>query len=122
MNDGAQALVSLCKEFLDGRFRRVLRRPRLCQLRIWAAPRSPGEIIGDQFESKVLDDTAHGSLVFFYMPGCGHCKALQPEFKKIATYMPIDHPSVNFFTIDGTRNEVESAAVSGYPTCTGSHG
>ena len=25
MNDGAQALVSLCKEFLDGRFRRVLR-------------------------------------------------------------------------------------------------
>ena len=30
--------------------------------------------------------------------------------------MPIDNPHLNFFVIDGTKNEVESSAVSGYPT------
>jgi protein disulfide-isomerase-like protein len=112
----ATALVSLCQEFMDGKFRRVLRSAKTVPAPYLGDASLAEEIIGDVFESKVLDDTAHGSLVFFYMPGCGHCKALQPEFKKVATYMPLDHPSVNFFTIDGTRNEVESAAVSGYPT------
>ena len=40
------------------------------------------EIIGDQFESKVLDDTAHGSLVFFYMPGCGTVRRCSPSSKR----------------------------------------
>lgn len=30
--------------------------------------------------------------------------------------MPIDNPNVKFFTIDGTKNEVESSPVAGYPT------
>ena len=41
---------------------------------------------------------------------------LKPEYKKVASYMPIDYPNVKFFTIDGTSNEVESSPVAGYPT------
>ena len=43
-------------------------------------------------------------------------KALKPKFEKVATYMPIDNPKLNFFVIDGTKNEVVGSVVSGYPT------
>lgn len=116
VGDSSSALVDLCKQFMKGEFRRVLRSANTVPGPYLGDESVAEEIIGKQFESKVLDDTEHGSLVFFYMPGCGHCKKLKPEFEKVATYMPIDHPNVNFFTIDGTQNEVEQAEVSGYPT------
>jgi len=110
----AADFVQLCQDFMDGKFGRILR----------SASRAPApyigkkatELIGKHFVKKVLDDDKNDAIVFFYMPGCGHCKKLKPEYKKVASYMPIDHPNVKFFTMDGTKNEVESSPVAGYPT------
>ena len=110
----AADFVQLCQDFMDGGFGRILR----------SAARVPTpyigkkgkELIGKHFVKKVLDDDKNDAIVFFYMPGCGHCKKLKPEYKKVASYMPIDYPNVKFFTIDGTSNEVESSPVAGYPT------
>ena len=109
----ADGFVALCKDFMSGKFSRVLRSAAKAP-----APLIKGvkELIGKNFVKTVLDDDKNDAVVFFYMPGCGHCKKLTPEYKKVSNFMPIDNPNVKFFTIDGTKNEVESSPVAGYPT------
>ena len=110
----AADFVQVCQDFMDGKFGRILR--SASRVPPPYAGKKVKEIIGKQFVKKVLDDDKNDAIVFFYMPGCGHCKGLKPKYKKVASYMPIDHPNVKFFTIDGTKNEVESSPVAGYPT------
>ena len=112
----ASSLVTLCQHFMDARFHRVLRSATRLPPTPFVNRDVAEEILGNSFVTKVVDDAAHDSVVFFYMPGCGHCKSLQPIYSKIATYMVLDNPNLKFFVMDGTKNEVESADVSGYPT------
>ena len=110
------SLLQLCEQFMNNRFGRVLRSAKQLPPMPFVDRDVAEEIIGNTFVEKVVDDSSKDSVVFFYMPGCGHCKNLKPIYSKVASYMPIDNEHLNFFVIDGTKNEVESAAVSGYPT------
>ena len=110
----ADGFVKLCNDFMDKKFGRVLRSASSTPSPL--AGKAAKELIGKNFVKNVLGDDKNDAVVFFYMPGCGHCKKLLPHYKKVASFMPIDNPNVNFFTIDGTKNEVESSPVAGYPT------
>ena len=112
----ADSIIELCQKFMNKKFSRVLRSAVQVPPTPYLNREYVEEIVGTQFIKKVVDDVENDSVVFFYMPGCGHCKALKPKYEKIATYMPIDNKNLKFFVIDGTKNEVESAEVSGYPT------
>jgi protein disulfide-isomerase-like protein len=112
----ADTILDLCQKFMNKKFGRVLRSAKQLPPTPYLPRDVAQELVGTQFVDSVMNDDKHDSVVFFYMPGCGHCKALKPKYEKIATYMPIDNPNLKFFVIDGTKNEVESSAVSGYPT------
>ena len=112
----ADSIIELCQKFMNKKFSRVLRSAVQVPPTPYLNRDYVEELVGTQFIKKVVDDVENDSVVFFYMPGCGHCKALKPKYEKIATYMPIDNKNLKFFVIDGTKNEVESAEVSGYPT------
>jgi thiol-disulfide isomerase/thioredoxin len=106
----AEGIVEHCKSLSAGGFKRLLRSAD-------SAPepmlgKKARELIGKTFIREVEKDKKHDSVVFFYMSGCGHCKALKKPFKKIIKKFP----NIRFFTMDGTRNEVESSITSGYPT------
>jgi thiol-disulfide isomerase/thioredoxin len=50
-----------------------------------------------------------------YAPWCGHCKQLEPVFKKLAKrFAKVD--SVVIAKMDGTENEHPELEVKGFPT------
>lgn len=50
-----------------------------------------------------------------YAPWCGHCKALEPVYKKLAKrFAKVD--SVVIAKMDGTENEHADVEVKGFPT------
>lgn len=71
-------------------------------------------IVGKNFDSIVMDPTKD-VLLEVYAPWCGHCKKLDPIYKKLAKrFSTID--SVVIAKMDGTENEHPLAEAKGYPT------
>eukprot|EP00197_Chlamydomonas_leiostraca_P006170 CAMPEP_0202858778 /NCGR_PEP_ID=MMETSP1391-20130828/1156_1 /ASSEMBLY_ACC=CAM_ASM_000867 /TAXON_ID=1034604 /ORGANISM="Chlamydomonas leiostraca, Strain SAG 11-49" /LENGTH=530 /DNA_ID=CAMNT_0049537733 /DNA_START=11 /DNA_END=1603 /DNA_ORIENTATION=+ len=71
-------------------------------------------VVGKTVESIVFDETKD-VLLEVYAPWCGHCKALEPTYKKLAKrFKKVD--SIVIAKMDGTENEHPDLEVKGYPT------
>jgi protein disulfide-isomerase A6 len=57
------------------------------------------------------------SLVLFYAPWCGHCKAIKPAWSKVADLFA-DEPNVNVVSVDADEHRKlgERFEVTGFPT------
>ena len=65
----------------------------------WAPP--PSDVIvlnNDNFDEIVPNEDF--IIVEFYAPWCGHCKALEPEYKKFAKEMKVKNWQKKFGKID----------------------
>ena len=72
-------------------------------------------VVGETFNNIVLDKKKD-VLIEFYAPWCGHCKALEPKYNKLATDLKSEKDLV-IAKMDATANDVPSDFdVSGYPT------
>lgn len=56
-------------------------------------------------------------LIEFYAPWCGHCKKIEPVYKKVATHYSSKRPDLLIAKMDATSNDVlPMFDVRGFPT------
>ncbi|GIX62982.1 disulfide isomerase-related protein [Babesia caballi] len=77
-------------------------------------PRGVVALNESDFNTKVLDDRYNQWLIMFFAPWCGHCQALEPEWRRMATIAD----NVNIGAVDATVNQAlaQRYGVKGYPT------
>lgn len=101
----------MLQEYLSGNLKPVLRsqpKPRRSDSPVTV-------VVGSTFEEIVLNS---GKDVFieFYAPWCGHCKALEPKFKKLAKKMK-KKENLIIAKFDATANDAPSQfEFTGFPT------
>ncbi|XP_050388560.1 protein disulfide-isomerase A4 [Patella vulgata] len=72
-------------------------------------------VVGKNFEEVVLDKTKD-VLIEFYAPWCGHCKQLDPIYKKLAKQVK-DQKNLVIAKIDATANDSpDNFKTEGFPT------
>lgn len=70
-------------------------------------------VVGKSFDT-IVKDPKKDVLLEIYAPWCGHCKNLEPIYKKLATrFKSID--TVVIAKMDGTANEHAEVEVQGFP-------
>jgi len=74
-------------------------------------------LVGKSFDAEILAGPEKISLVEFYAPWCGHCKALAPVWDELGAAYKAD-TSVGIFKMDATENEIDHPEVNikGFPT------
>jgi len=71
-------------------------------------------VVGKSFDS-IVKDAKKDVLLEVYAPWCGHCKKLDPIYKKLAKrFKKVE--SVVIAKMDGTENEHPDVEVKGFPT------
>eukprot|EP01147_Barroeca_monosierra_P001726 gene1726-4846_t len=73
------------------------------------------QVVADNFD-KIVNDKSKDVLIEFYAPWCGHCKALEPKYKKLAKKLSKVDDLV-IAKMDATANDVPPPyKVTGFPT------
>lgn len=73
-------------------------------------------VVARSFEQEVMQ-TDKDVLLEFYAPWCGHCKSLEPVYKKLAKHLAKSNPDVVVAKMDATANDVHPGfKVEGFPT------
>lgn len=61
-----------------------------------------------------------GTILYFYMPGCGHCMKFNPEWEKLQPMIDSKRMPLRLNKIDGTHDGntdiVNQYSVQGFPT------
>lgn len=70
--------------------------------------------VGLNFQAEVVD-SPHDVFISFGAPWCGHCRKLEPAFKRVAQIVA-KRSSLVLGKIDATLNELDGINLSGYPT------
>jgi len=73
-------------------------------------------VVANNFEDIVMDPSKD-VFVKYYAPWCGHCKKLEPEWKKLAETVHVKYKNVVIAKVDATVNDVDED-VAGFPTLT----
>ena len=82
------------------------------------AAAKPGEVVTivGKTVKPIVFDTKKDVLLEIYAPWCGHCKKLEPEYKKLAKKLEKANDIV-IAKIDGTANSLpHSLSYTGFPT------
>ncbi|TIA87589.1 hypothetical protein E3P99_03078 [Wallemia hederae] len=77
------------------------------------------ELTNENFDSHVFSPSKPNTLVMFYAPWCGHCKALMPTFDAVAeTYARDDNCQLAKINVDDKSNaEIGTRyKIGGFPT------
>lgn len=73
-------------------------------------------VVARNFQAEVLE-TQKDVLIEFYAPWCGHCKTLEPTYKKLAKQLAKTNPDVVVAKVDATANDIDPLfKVEGFPT------
>lgn len=73
------------------------------------------QIVVGKTVDTIVKDAKKDVLLEVYAPWCGHCKSLEPIYKKLAKrFAKID--SVVIAKMDGTENEHKEIEVQGFPS------
>lgn len=63
---------------------------------------------------------AAGTILYFYMPGCGHCEKFNPEWEKLQKLVDDNRAPLRLSKLDGTDDANKAVAeqngVKGFPT------
>jgi len=118
----AAAIAGFADDFLAGRLVKYIKSEAL--------PPAPTEdepvqvVVGSNFNDIVMDKSKH-VLLEMYAPWCGHCKSLEPEYKKaakklrkLAAKSPEKYGNIVLAKMDATANDSPHPALQarGYPT------
>lgn len=72
-------------------------------------------VVGSTFDEIVMDSTKDVMLEM-YAPWCGHCKALEPTYKKLGKHFK-DNDNIVIAKMDATANDFPSSyPAEGFPT------
>ena len=70
-------------------------------------------VVGKTYEREVINNDKD-VMVIFYAPWCSHCKEFMPKYEEAAKIMK-GNDKLIMAKIDGSANEVESVAITGFP-------
>lgn len=113
VDENAELTEKALTEFLD-KFTKGEVEPHVKSEEIPAKNDEPVTVVvGKNYDSVVLD-SKKDVLLELYAPWCGHCKQLEPKYKKVGEHFK-DTPSIVIAKVDATANDVP-LDIEGFPT------